>query len=48
MNIYTVIASIYWGQYVPREGKFDYFLLDNIIREAATEDLKLVAAAERA
>ena len=42
LNINTVIASISWEQFEPREGEFDYTLVDNIIRKAREQDLKLV------
>jgi hypothetical protein len=42
LNINTVIASISWEQFEPHEGQFDYFLVDNIIKKAREQDLKLV------
>jgi len=42
LNINTVIASVSWEQFEPQEGKFEYFLVDNIIEKARAENLKLV------
>lgn len=42
LNINTVVASISWEQFEPREGQFDYFLVDNIIQKARAQNLKLV------
>jgi len=42
LNINTVIASISWEQFEPREGEFDYTLVDNIIQKAREQNLKLV------
>lgn len=42
MHVNTVIATISWEQFEPREGQFDYFLVDNIIAAAAKSNLKLV------
>jgi alpha-L-fucosidase len=42
LNINTVIASISWEQLEPREGQFDYFLVDSIIQKARSQNLKLV------
>ena len=42
LNINTVIASISWEQFEPREGRFDYSLLDSIIQKARAANLKLV------
>lgn len=42
MNINTVIASIAWEQFEPQENKFDFTLLDHIIKTTHENNLKLV------
>lgn len=42
LNINTVIASVSWEQFEPREGQFDYFLLDSMIQAAGRRNLKMV------
>jgi beta-galactosidase GanA len=42
MNLNTVLAAISWAQLEPSEGKFDYTLVDGLIRDARTSGLRLV------
>ena len=42
MNLNTVLAGISWAQLEPVEGKFDYTLVDGLIRDAREHDLHLV------
>jgi len=42
MNMNTVLAPVYWELIEPAEGKFDFELLDQLIREARNNDLKIV------
>ena len=42
MNLNTVIAPVSWEQFEPEEGKFDYSIVDGLIRNAHAHDLKLV------
>jgi len=42
MNMNTVLAPVYWELIEPVEGKFDFELLDQLIREARNNDLKIV------
>ncbi len=38
----TVLAGVSWAQIEPQEGKFDFSVLDGIIRDARSHDLRLV------
>ena len=38
----TVLAGVSWAQIEPREGKFDFTVLDGIIRDARSHNLHLV------
>jgi Beta-galactosidase len=42
MNMNTVLAPVYWELIEPAEGKFDFELYDQLIKEARKNDLKLV------
>ena len=42
MNMNTVLAPVYWELIEPAEGKFDFELLDQLIKEARKNDLKIV------
>lgn len=42
MHLNTVLAPVYWELIEPREGAFDFKLLDDLIVEARKNDLKLV------
>ena len=42
MHLNTVIAPVYWELLEPREGKFDFTLVDDLLREARRNRLKLV------
>ncbi len=41
LNLNTVLASVAWEQFEPQEGKYDYTLVDNLIRGARENNLKL-------
>ena len=38
----TVIAGVSWGQIEPQEGKFDFSVLDGVIRDARSHNLRLI------
>jgi len=38
----TVLAGVSWNQIEPQEGKFDFGVLDGVIREARSHNLRLV------
>jgi hypothetical protein len=38
----TVLAGVSWAQIEPQEGKFDFTMLDGIIRDARSHNLRLV------
>ncbi|MFN8254319.1 MAG: DUF5597 domain-containing protein [Bacteroidales bacterium] len=42
MHLNTVIATVSWELFEPAEGKFDYTLVDGIIKSAREHQLKLV------
>jgi beta-galactosidase GanA len=42
MHLNTVLAPIAWEQMEPAEGKFDWTLLDSMLKAAKENDLKLV------
>ncbi|MFN8257103.1 MAG: DUF5597 domain-containing protein [Bacteroidales bacterium] len=42
MHLNTVLAPVYWELIEPTEGKFDFNLYDQLIKEARKYDLKLV------
>lgn len=41
MNLNSVIASISWEQFEPKEGTYDYTLIDGIINQAEKYNLKV-------
>src|SRR5947207_4069681 len=42
LNLNTVLIPVYWELMEPAEGKFDFTLLDGLIREARQHKLRLV------
>ena len=38
----TLLATVYWEQLEPEEGKFDFTRVDDLIREARKNDMHLV------
>lgn len=38
----SVLAAVSWAQIEPEEGKFDFHVLDGVIREARNHNLRLV------
>jgi hypothetical protein len=42
MHLNTVLAAVSWAMLEPAEGRFDYTLLDGLIRDARAHDLRLV------
>ena len=42
MHLNTVIAPVYWELMEPQEGKFDFTLVDDLLRDARKHQLKLV------
>lgn len=42
MHLNTVLAPVSWAQLEPAEGKFDYTLVDGLIRDARSQNLRLV------
>lgn len=42
LNINTVLAPVYWELIEPREGEFDFTLVDGLIEEAGAYELRLV------
>lgn len=42
MNMNTILAPVYWELIEPAEDKFDFELLDHLVKEARNNDFKLV------
>ncbi len=42
LNVNTVEAPIYWEQFEPRQGQYDYSVLDTLLAEARQHRLRLV------
>ncbi|WJG09535.1 DUF5597 domain-containing protein [Aliiglaciecola sp. LCG003] len=42
LNMNTVVAPVYWDLVEPEEGKFDFSLVDGLIKDAQKHDMKLV------
>lgn len=42
MHLNTVIAPVYWELLEPQEGKFDFTLVDDLLRDARQHQMKLV------
>lgn len=42
LNLNTVLAPVYWELIEPAEGKFDFKLYDQLVKEARKNNLKLV------
>ena len=42
MNLNTVLAPVFWELIEPVQGQFDFTLLDDLLTEARTHELKLV------
>ena len=42
MNLNTILAPIYWELIEPKEGQFDFELLDKLVVEARKNDLKII------
>jgi hypothetical protein len=41
MNLNTVLPVVYWGLLEPEEGKFDFTLVDGILQEARSHNLRV-------
>lgn len=42
MNLNTVLAPVYWELIEPKEGMFDFKLVDQLVAEARNHELKLI------
>src|SRR5690606_37927143 len=42
MHLNTLLAPVYWELVEPKEGHFDFTLVDAMIKEARKNDIKLV------
>ncbi|MCA0362654.1 MAG: DUF5597 domain-containing protein [Bacteroidetes bacterium] len=42
MNLNTILAPVYWELIEPKEGQFEFDLLDELILEARRQEIKLV------
>ena len=42
LNLNTILLPVAWGQIEPEEGKFDFAVVDGLIKEAKMHNLKIV------
>ena len=42
LNVNTLEIPIYWEQFEPRQGRYDYSVIDTIITQAREHDLRLI------
>jgi len=42
LHVNTVEMPVYWEQLEPRQGEFDYALVDNLLKEARAHQVRLV------
>jgi beta-galactosidase GanA len=42
MNLNTILAPVYWDLIEPEEGRFDFSLVDGLIKDAREYDMRLV------
>lgn len=42
LNLNTLLAPVYWDRTEPAEGRFDYSLMDGLIRESRANHMRLV------
>ena len=42
MNLNTILAPVYWELIEPEEGKFNFDLVDDLIKDARRNDMKLI------
>ena len=42
LHLNTILAPVYWELIEPQEGTFDFSLVDGLIRDARTHDIRLV------
>lgn len=42
MNLNTVLVNVNWQQFEPKEGQFDYTLIDHLLQRARENDLRLI------
>lgn len=41
-NLDTVLAPVYWDLIEPQEGRFDFTLVDNLVRDARRHNMRLI------